>query len=147
MASEPKRELLRRIPSLTELLKTPAVARWTRVHPQALITECLRRAVAAVREQVRADSTGLSGPAEVTTEAASPPTITELHVSESVDAAVAMVTAAPAPMVTSLVAEPKAEPVPPLASRVAPLLRYTRSWALSARLAISSVLPAFTVHA
>ena len=55
MASDPKRKSLRRIPSVTALLNAPHVRRWTQAHPQALVTDCLRRALAAVREDLLAD--------------------------------------------------------------------------------------------
>ena len=55
MASDPKRDLLARLPSITELLKAPAVAGWLQAHPQPLVTACLRRAVAHAREQALAD--------------------------------------------------------------------------------------------
>jgi len=65
MAPDPKRKLLRGIPSVTELLKAPAVGRWTQAHPQALVTDCLRRAVATTRDDLLA-APGASP--EVTTE-------------------------------------------------------------------------------
>ena len=69
MASDPKQALLKRIPSITELLKAPAVAAWAQTHPQSLLTECLRRAVTAVREEVLADPAASGRLAEGTTEA------------------------------------------------------------------------------
>jgi len=69
MASDPKRELLRRIPSVTELLKAPAVTRWVEAHPHSLVTDCLRRAVSATREKMLTDSTGPRGAATLTREA------------------------------------------------------------------------------
>jgi L-seryl-tRNA(Ser) seleniumtransferase len=47
-----KQELLRNLPSVTELLKGDTVAGWLRHHPQPLITECLRRALADLRQQI-----------------------------------------------------------------------------------------------
>ena len=41
-----KQELLRTLPAITELLKSETVAGWLRQHPQPLVTECLRRALA-----------------------------------------------------------------------------------------------------
>jgi L-seryl-tRNA(Ser) seleniumtransferase len=61
-------ELLRQIPSITELLKTATVTAWLARHPQPLVTECVRRAVAAVRQQVLEDAAGRCGPQHVTAE-------------------------------------------------------------------------------
>ncbi|MEI8197689.1 MAG: fibronectin type III domain-containing protein, partial [Phycisphaerae bacterium] len=49
-------ELLKRLPAITELLKCREVDQWQQAHPAALITECLRRAVAQARRQVLADA-------------------------------------------------------------------------------------------
>ncbi len=54
MALDPKQDLLKRIPSMTELLKAPAVVQWVQAHSQALVTDCLRRAVAHIREEALA---------------------------------------------------------------------------------------------
>src|ERR1039457_1644868 len=69
MASEPKQELLKRIPPITELLKTHAAVGWLKHHPLELVTGCLRGAAAGVREELLADSTGHCGPDQVTAEA------------------------------------------------------------------------------
>ena len=47
-----KQELLRTLPAVTELLKSETVAGWLRQHPQPLVTECLRRALADLRQQI-----------------------------------------------------------------------------------------------
>ena len=47
-----KQELLRTLPAITELLKSETVADWLRQHPQPLVTECLRRALAELRRQI-----------------------------------------------------------------------------------------------
>jgi L-seryl-tRNA(Ser) seleniumtransferase len=47
-----KQELLRTLPAITELLKSETVAGWLRQQPQPLVTECLRRALAALRRQI-----------------------------------------------------------------------------------------------
>jgi len=65
MAPEPKQELLKRIPPITELLKTPAALRWLQNHPLPLVTDCLRGATAAVRAELLADSAGHSGPEQL----------------------------------------------------------------------------------
>jgi L-seryl-tRNA(Ser) seleniumtransferase len=69
MVPEPKQELLKRISPITELLKTPAAARWLKTHPLPLVTDCLRGAAAGVREALLADSAGYCGPEQVTAEA------------------------------------------------------------------------------
>jgi L-seryl-tRNA(Ser) seleniumtransferase len=55
-----KQELLRALPSVTDLLKSPTVAGWLRQHPQPLVTECLRRAVADLRQQILDGATGVA---------------------------------------------------------------------------------------
>jgi L-seryl-tRNA(Ser) seleniumtransferase len=47
-----KQELLRELPAITELLKAEAVADWLRQHPHPLVTECLRRALADLRQEI-----------------------------------------------------------------------------------------------
>ncbi len=69
MASEPKQDLLKRIPSLTELLKAPVVLGWLKAQPLLLVTNCLRDATAEVRQEILADSTGHLGSEQVTAEA------------------------------------------------------------------------------
>jgi L-seryl-tRNA(Ser) seleniumtransferase len=68
MASDSKQDALKRIPSITELLKAPAVAGWLQAHPQALVTDCLRRAVAQAREKALADRADSGKPVEATTD-------------------------------------------------------------------------------
>jgi L-seryl-tRNA(Ser) seleniumtransferase len=70
MAPEPKQDLLKRIPPITELLKDRLVAEWLKSHPLPLVTDCLRRATAGLREEILGDSAGRKRPAEVTAEAA-----------------------------------------------------------------------------
>jgi L-seryl-tRNA(Ser) seleniumtransferase len=65
MTPEPKQELLRQIPSITELLKSQAAAAWLEEHPASLVTECLRRAVAGLRQQIQEDIGGRCGPQHV----------------------------------------------------------------------------------
>jgi len=55
MTPEPKQDLLRQIPSLTELLKTATVTDWLKHHPLPLVTDALRRAVAELRQQILED--------------------------------------------------------------------------------------------
>ena len=67
MASEPKQDLLKRIPPITELLKTATVLQWLSAHPLPLVTDCLRSAAAGVREEILADAKACR-PEAVTTE-------------------------------------------------------------------------------
>src|ERR1039457_5265005 len=69
MASEPKQELLKRIPPITELLKTHAAVGWLKHHPLELVTGCLRGAAAGVREELLADSANHCDPEQVTEKA------------------------------------------------------------------------------
>ena len=54
MNANEKPELLQQLPSITALLKSPEVERWQKVHPPAVITECIRCAVDLARQQVLA---------------------------------------------------------------------------------------------
>jgi len=49
---DPNQDLLRNLPSVTELLKSATVAGWLRQQPQALVTDCLRRALAELRQHI-----------------------------------------------------------------------------------------------
>jgi L-seryl-tRNA(Ser) seleniumtransferase len=49
---EPKQELLRTLPSVTDLLKSETVDGWLQEQPQPLVTECLRRALADARQKI-----------------------------------------------------------------------------------------------
>jgi L-seryl-tRNA(Ser) seleniumtransferase len=69
MPSEPKQELLQRIPPITELLKAAKVAAWLQAHPLSLVTDCLRGAAARVRKQVIEEEAGPCGPEQVTADA------------------------------------------------------------------------------
>jgi L-seryl-tRNA(Ser) seleniumtransferase len=69
MTPEQKQDLLRRIPSITELLKSPTAAEWLSRHPLALVTECMRRATADLRQAVLEDAGGRCGAAHVSAEA------------------------------------------------------------------------------
>src|ERR1039458_3789149 len=66
MAPESKQERLKRIPPITELLKTHAAVGWLKNHPLALVTNCLRGAAADVREELLADSANHCDPEQVT---------------------------------------------------------------------------------
>jgi L-seryl-tRNA(Ser) seleniumtransferase len=71
MPPEPelKQELLKRIPPVTEMLKSEAVAVWLKTHPAALVTDCLRGAAAWARREVLADEGGRCGPEQVSIQA------------------------------------------------------------------------------
>ncbi len=57
MASQ-KQDLLRALPAITQLLKSKTAAGWLRQHPQSLVTDCLRRALAESRRQLLSDHAG-----------------------------------------------------------------------------------------
>ena len=59
-------ELLRKIPSITDLLSTETAAGWLAEYPRPLVTESLRHAVEELRRQILADATGHCGPMHVT---------------------------------------------------------------------------------
>jgi L-seryl-tRNA(Ser) seleniumtransferase len=69
MPPELKQELLKRIPPVTELLKSEAVAAWLKGQPLALVTDCLRRAAAEARRDLLADEAGRGGPEQVSAQA------------------------------------------------------------------------------
>ena len=62
------RNYCRQIPSISILLEHETVQNWLAEHPRSLVTECLRAAVAALREQILADSAGRCGAMHVTPE-------------------------------------------------------------------------------
>jgi L-seryl-tRNA(Ser) seleniumtransferase len=70
MTTASQHERLRELPSLTDLLNVPAVARWLRDHPRPLVTECLRRAVTELRREILAAGQDAVGGARVDAEAA-----------------------------------------------------------------------------
>jgi L-seryl-tRNA(Ser) seleniumtransferase len=81
-----KQELLRALPSVTDLLKSEVVAGWLSRHPQPLVAECLRQAVAAARRQILEGTTtvrldGLTAQAEHLLRQACEP-----HVREAINA-------------------------------------------------------------
>ncbi|MCX6913326.1 MAG: L-seryl-tRNA(Sec) selenium transferase, partial [Verrucomicrobia bacterium] len=69
MASEPKQDLLKQIPPITELLKGPEVLGWLKTHPLSLVTDCLRGATASARAEILSDSAGRCGTERVKPEA------------------------------------------------------------------------------
>jgi L-seryl-tRNA(Ser) seleniumtransferase len=69
LMSDRKQELLQNLPSVTELLKSATVAVWLKQQPLPLVTECLRRAVGGLRQQILDDTAGRCGPQQITANA------------------------------------------------------------------------------
>ncbi|MCJ7543247.1 MAG: L-seryl-tRNA(Sec) selenium transferase [Phycisphaerae bacterium] len=69
MSKDLKADLLRKIPSVSDLLGEAPVARWLRRHPRALVTDCLRAAADELRQAILNDTAGHCGSAHVTGEA------------------------------------------------------------------------------
>ncbi len=63
-----KQTLLRKIPSINDLLVHPTVAAWLAEHPRQLVTDCLRQAVDDLRKQILEDSGGHCGSMHVSAE-------------------------------------------------------------------------------
>ncbi len=61
-----KQQLLRKLPSISDLLNSPHVEPWLREHPHDLVTDSLRQAVDTLREQILADGAGRCGASHVT---------------------------------------------------------------------------------
>lgn len=51
-------DLLKSIPSITQLLDHQVVAGWVERHPRGLVTDCIRQAVEQLRKQIRGDDGG-----------------------------------------------------------------------------------------
>jgi L-seryl-tRNA(Ser) seleniumtransferase len=64
-----RQDLLRQLPSISDLLKTPRVAAWLNDQPQALVADCLRHSVDELRQQVLSDAAGRCGGQHVTADA------------------------------------------------------------------------------
>ena len=64
--NDPKEELLKRIPSISDLLACPTAAGWLAEFPRKLVTDCLRQAVEDLRRQILADTAGRCGTVHVT---------------------------------------------------------------------------------
>lgn len=65
----PKQDLLRRIPSITDLLKSERVAAWLREQPLSVVSRCLRQAAADLRQDILKDSVGACGTEHVSADA------------------------------------------------------------------------------
>lgn len=61
-----KDELLRNLPSVSNLLAGETVQGWLGERPRQLVTDCIRDTLAELRRQILADSAGRCGPAHVT---------------------------------------------------------------------------------
>jgi len=60
--------LLRKLPSISDLLETDTACAWLEAYPRELVTNCLRDAVADVRRQILDDEAGRCGAVHVTPE-------------------------------------------------------------------------------
>jgi L-seryl-tRNA(Ser) seleniumtransferase len=56
-----KEDLLKKLPSMTELLAQPSAQQWLAEHPRPLVSLCLRQAIDGIRQQILADSGGHCG--------------------------------------------------------------------------------------
>ena len=68
MAPNAQQEVLRKLPSISDLLAGETAAAWLTENPRGLVTECLRTVVADLRAQILADETGRCGTVHVTEE-------------------------------------------------------------------------------
>jgi L-seryl-tRNA(Ser) seleniumtransferase len=68
MTSSIKQELLRALPSITDLLDDETVVGWLGEHPRGLVTVCLRDAVEELRENILNDTGGRCGAGHVSVE-------------------------------------------------------------------------------
>lgn len=68
MTPDNKQEQLRALPSVTELLKSEMVVGWLREHPQTLVVECLRRAVAELRQEILSTPSGAARNGDLATD-------------------------------------------------------------------------------
>ncbi|MCP4659932.1 MAG: L-seryl-tRNA(Sec) selenium transferase [bacterium] len=63
-----KKDLLRKLPSVANLLATDTAAAWLTEHPRGLVTDCLRDASDELRQQIVEDTAGRCGVAHVSAE-------------------------------------------------------------------------------
>jgi L-seryl-tRNA(Ser) seleniumtransferase len=68
MAATGKEQLLKSIPSISDLLAEETVVEWLRRHPRPLVAHCLREATDELRRQILEDDTGRCSAAHVTAE-------------------------------------------------------------------------------
>ena len=81
-----KQELLRTLPAITELLKSETVSGWLRQHPQPLVTECLRRALASLRQRILDGAPGINAESVLTLAKTFLQHATEPHVRAAINA-------------------------------------------------------------
>jgi L-seryl-tRNA(Ser) seleniumtransferase len=90
--SDRKQELLCNLPSITELLKSETAAGWLRREPASLVAECLRGALAGLRQEILESSNGHVESQRVTPQAALDraggllAAATEPHIREAINA-------------------------------------------------------------
>ncbi|MHB9110085.1 MAG: L-seryl-tRNA(Sec) selenium transferase [Armatimonadota bacterium] len=68
MTTSPNQGLLRKLPSISDLLAMDTVQGWLAEYPRELVTHCLRDAVDGLRRQILADTGGRCGAMHVTPE-------------------------------------------------------------------------------
>ncbi len=68
MAAAIKQELLRKLPSIDDLIKIDIVAAWLQDHPRTLVVNCVRDAIDSLRQQILNDSTGRCGVQHISSE-------------------------------------------------------------------------------
>jgi L-seryl-tRNA(Ser) seleniumtransferase len=66
--ADPKKDLLRKLPSVDSLLASDQAGGWLAEHPRRLVTDCIRDALDHLRRQILADTAGRCGAAHVTGE-------------------------------------------------------------------------------
>jgi L-seryl-tRNA(Ser) seleniumtransferase len=81
-----KHELLRALPAITDLLKSEMVAGWLARHPQPLVTECLRRALADLRQEIMAGADHANTESVLAQAEKLLQKVTEPHVREAINA-------------------------------------------------------------
>ncbi len=68
MLSPIQKELLRKLPAISDLLEGETVQGWLETHPRSLVVACLREVVEDVRRQIQEDAGGRCGPAHVSSD-------------------------------------------------------------------------------
>jgi L-seryl-tRNA(Ser) seleniumtransferase len=68
MATSAQPDLLRQLPSITDLLATAQAEEWMKLHPRPLVTACLRQAVADLRQHILNDTRGRCGAQHVSSD-------------------------------------------------------------------------------
>ena len=68
MASTIKQQLLRKLPSVNDLLESDTACGWLAEHPRGLVVNCVRQALDELRRQILQDTADRCGPAHVTSQ-------------------------------------------------------------------------------